>query len=404
MKQLTEMQQLFMELAASFIHNEQAEDIALPENMRELMEFAAIHKMSAPVFEMLRISLPEASGQSCWSVWKKKAIQDVLIQQHRTEAFLEVYQHLQAQGVTALVVKGIVCRSMYALSDYRISGDEDLLVRAEDARACDRILRQQGYIGEEPDFENLPQETGYRNPQTGVYLEVHFSLFDKEQAAFSGLNMLFQDAFERAVVLPVQGKKVWTLAPTEHMLYLLLHCGKHFLFSGFGVRQVCDIVRMAEHWEKEIDWDEVTKKLLQVHMLAFARGLFRIGRDYLHMPEAVYERLCPKEEKAQTECEDLLLDILDAGIYGSSSADRLHSANVTLAAAEKKNVLRQALFPGAAYLQKKYPFAKKYPVLLPAAWAARIVSYVFKRGSHGTGTLEKGMERAALIRKYGLME
>lgn len=404
MKQLTEMQQLFMELAASFIHNEQAGDITLPEDLAELMELAAIHKMSAPVFEMLRISLPEASMQPCWSVWKKKAIQDVLIQQHRTEAFLEVYQQLQAQGVTALVVKGIVCRSMYARSDYRISGDEDLLVRAEDARACDRILRQQGYVGEKPDFDSLPQENGYRNPQTGVYLEIHFSLFDKEQAVFNELNTLFQDAFERAVALPVQGKVVWTLAPTEHMLYLLLHCGKHFLFSGFGVRQVCDIVRMAEYWEKEIDWDEVTKKLFKVHMLVFARGLFQIGKDYLYMPEAVYERLCPKEEKVQPECQDLLLDILDAGIYGSSSADRLHSANVTLAVAGKQNVLSQALFPGVAYLQKKFPFAKKYPVLLPAAWAARILSYVGKRGSRGTATLEKGMERTKLIRKYGLME
>ena len=36
------------------------------------------------------------------------------------------------------------------------------------------------------------------------------------------------------------------LAPTDHLLCLLCHAYKHFLYAGFGIRHVCDIGIFAE--------------------------------------------------------------------------------------------------------------------------------------------------------------
>ena len=54
---------------------------------------------------------------------------------------------------------------------------------------------------------------------------------------------------------------------TDHLLYLILHALKHFLYSGFGIRQVCDIALFSERYRDEIDWSRVKTELQSVSAL-----------------------------------------------------------------------------------------------------------------------------------------
>ena len=416
-EQLNDVQALFMELAGCFIHGEKSAVSELPDGLGELADFSAIHKLSPAVFEVLRTSLPQEvwADSPIWKKWKGRVISQVISQAGRTEAFLNVYQKLVEAGVKPLVVKGIVCRSLYEKSDYRVSSDEDVLVQAVDAAVCDRILLEEGFRRGELDFDNLPHEIGYRNPITGVYLELHFSLFDENGGVFGRLNEAFDDGFERAVSVCIQNVDVWTLHPTKHLLYLLCHCYKHFLFSGFGVRQVCDIVMMAEKWGSDIDWSYLNEQIQEFQMECFWEGLLHIGYGWLHMNTKVYDyagKVVPTADEAKENSFDLLQDILAAGIYGSSTKERQHSANVTLAAAKKENAVLRSLFPGKDYLKAHYSFAEKHPILLPAAWGMRIGKYLLgnakkkpqEPGVKAESSLQIGKKRVELIRKYGLMK
>ena len=113
----------------------------------------------------------------------------------------------------------------------------------------------------------------------------------------------------------------------------------------------------------------------------------------------------------------MLEDILAAGIYGSSTRERLHSANITLAAAKKESGILNALFPNIDYMKARYQYVEKCPLLLPAAWGARMGNYLLKdmRKNHQAAdmaadsgesgsSLEIGKKRVELIRKYGLIE
>ena len=52
-------------------------------------------------------------------VGKREVIRQVMIQSRRTEEFLMLYKKLLEEGLTPLVVKGIICRNMYREADYR---------------------------------------------------------------------------------------------------------------------------------------------------------------------------------------------------------------------------------------------------------------------------------------------
>jgi hypothetical protein len=422
-EQLNQVQELFLELAGCFIHDEKAHLREVPSSLENLANLAGVHKLSPAIFEVLRLSCAKEAFVECefWSGWRGSAIREIIFQGQRADGFLAVYRQLLEAGVKPLVVKGMACRSLYTKPDYRTSSDEDMLVRKEDVAVCDKILLEQGFYRGKLDFENLPHEIAYRNPVNGVYIELHFSLFDAGSDVFGGLNEVFTDAFESARAVKVQGVDVWTLNPTAHFLYLLCHCYKHFLYSGFGIRQVCDMVIMAEKWGHDMDWPYLQEQIEAFRMERFFRGLLNIGYGWLHMPAQVYGQAglnaAESLEEAREASLDLLQDILDAGIYGSSTRERLHSANITLAAAEKESGLLRSLFPGMDYMKSRYPFMEKHPVLLPAAWVVRMSNYVWKGGrksllskqeesvmAESGNSLDIGRKRVELIRKYGLME
>ena len=88
------------------------------------------------------------------------------MQAMQTNQFLRLYEHLRNAGVTPLVVKGIVCRSLYPNSDYRISSDEDLLIPSEQFEVCHKAMLDFGMQVAEPDKSG----SDYRGCRPGKYL------------------------------------------------------------------------------------------------------------------------------------------------------------------------------------------------------------------------------------------
>lgn len=411
--ELTGAQEELLKILESFMHGDKYH---FPEGftqVEELYQLATIHNMAAAVYEQIRgedlLKCPDYAAFV--SAFKSSTIRDVMRQVQRTDGFLRVYQQICAQGVRPLVVKGIICRNLYKKSDYRISGDEDILVKKEDFAVCDSILLKEGFQREEIDEKNLPQEIPYMNLKNGVYIEMHFDLFAEESGAYGHLNKEFADVFDTCICEEIQGKTVWTLNPTLHLFYLICHSLKHFLHGGFGVRQVCDMVMMAEHYGESIDWSYIFRRLKELRMETFWDGLVEIGSEYLGFS---YEKshYPADKRKAHVDCRDLLLDLLNSGIYGDSSMERKHSSNITLAAAEsgKKDTMtsmRASMFPGKEYMKKGYPWLERYPWLLPAAWVMRIVKYLGaakKKGSSEPSGVEIGMSRVELLREYDIID
>lgn len=387
-------------------------DEVSPEQMNTLLDLANEHHVLPMIFEAV-YACPAAAAMdgTLFMQAKRATVQSVMTQALKTEEFLELNQHLRQNSVTPLVVKGIVCRNLYPRPDYRFSGDEDVLCGEHQFTACHEAMSDFGMEPTGPDLDSY--EIPYRNNSV-LYIELHKTLFAQDSDIFGDCNHFFEDAFSQASEIFVNGEPVATLNPTDHMLYLILHAFKHFLHSGFGIRQVCDMVLFANAYGDQIDWTSVLKNCRSIRADRFAAALFRIGEKYLvFSPDQAHYP--PVWREIPVDEIPLLEDLLYGGIYGGSDRSRIHSSNMTLNAvsADKKGKpsrgnLLKTIFPPARLLEIRFPYLHRMPFLLPVAWFCRIFGYIretiSKPASAAADVIRTGSQRIELLRHYDIID
>lgn len=360
-------------------------------------------KLLPILFEAVRKMPAAEENVALFAVTKQQVIGQVLNQTVRSAEFSDLYHKLRSAGLHPIVVKGQLCSRLYPLKDHRISADDDLLIPDGEFMACHEQLLANGLTTDTPADELASaDEVSYTKNGSPLYIELHRRLFDSSEDAHDELNHFF------ASLKPVETDSFLTMPPHEHLLYLLLHAYKHFVRSGIGLRQFCDIGLWARAYHGEIDWQRLHDQCASVHAATFAAAVFRIARDYLGIDFDL-----PTPWDGGIDVEPLLHDTLCGGVYGSNDLTRLHSSTVTLNAVkasrtgEKSSVLR-TVFPKREYLERRYPYLKKRPYLLPVAWAQRIAHYASEKQSgadnSASGSIKLGKERIELMKRYGIMD
>ncbi len=373
------------------------------EDMDEIIRLAELHKVLPMIFDSVYPVCPydEATQEAL-----RRRVRLIVMQQTlRTQRFLELYKKLQLDGLEPVVVKGIICRSLYPAPDFRPSADEDLFIFPKDSELYEKALAESGFRQQEKRSESY-YETSYFSDD-GFHLEVHTSLFSTEIEYFDVFNIVFDGAQNRAVYTQLDSVNIRTLSPTDNLLFLILHSLKHFVHSGVGIRQVCDIILFAESFGEDIDWTRVVSVLKGLGAENYTAGLFGIGERHLGLD--VNKSRYPQELQGLcTDDEILLRDILCAGIYGGSTMSRRHSGGITLSAVQgDKNSLAHRLFPSGKSLDSRFEYAKKNPLLLPVAWVHRLMKYMTEVDKSSENTpaesLRTGRERIELLRGLGLL-
>ena len=360
-------------------------------------------KLLPILFETVRKMPAAEENVALFAVTKQQVIGQVLNQTVRSAEFADLYRKLRTVGLHPIVVKGQLCSRLYPLKDHRISADDDLYISDAEFMACHKQLLANGLTTDTPvDELATADEVSYTKNGSPLYIELHRHLFDSAEDAHDELNHFFAD------LNPVEIDGFLAMPPHEHLLYLVLHAYKHFVRSGIGLRQFCDIGLWARAYHGEIDWQRLHEQCESVHAATFAAAAFRIARDYLGI-----EFDLPAPWGDAVDVEPLLHDSLCGGVYGSNDLTRLHSSTVTLNAVkasrtgEKSGVL-STVFPKREYLERRYPYLKKRPYLLPVAWVQRIVHYAGEKktgaDSSASGSIKLAKERIELMKQYGIMD
>ena len=395
----TEIQFLHIAKAAISGGNLPAEKVDWPA----IFTLANQQKLLPILFEAVRKMPAAEENAALFAATKQQVIGQVLNQTVRSAEFADLYQKLRSAGLHPIVVKGQLCSRLYPLKDHRISADDDLYIPDAEFMACHEVLLANGLTTDTP-ADELPtaDEVSYTKNGSPLYIELHRHLFDSSEDAHDELNHFFTD------LNPVEIDGFLAMPPHEHLLYLILHAYKHFVRSGIGLRQFCDIGLWAQEYHDEIDWQRLHDQCASVHAATFAAAAFRIAREYLGIDFDI-----PAPWDASIDMEPLLHDTLCGGVYGSNDYTRLHSSTVTLNAVkasrtgEKSSVL-STVFPKREYLERNYPYLKKHPYLLPVAWVQRIAHYASEKQSStdnsASGSIKLAKERIELMKQYGIMQ
>ena len=412
------VQELFLQALKAALENKKVswEDELEAQEWLALFHLAEVHNVLPLIYDAV-YSCPaarKAEGE-LFLPFKRRTVQTVMLQTQKTNEFLRLYEKLRDAGIKPCVVKGIICRSIYPNPDHRVSSDEDIWIPKEQFPLGHEVMLSWGMSLSVPEQDiDAAYEVPYGKKGSPIYIELHKSLFPPESAAYGDLNRFFDGITENPEEVLVQGSKLYTMGHTDHLFYLICHAFKHFLHSGFGLRQVCDIILYANTYGDKIDWERIVDQCRQIRAELFTAALFRIGEKYLCFDG---DKACYPAVWRELELDEsvMLEDLLDSGVYGGANMSRKHSSNITLNAvsAQKQgqkagnNVLK-TVFPPAKSLEGRFPYLKEHPYLLPVAWTSRIIHYQKElqqiSGNDAAESIRIGNQRIELMKQYGIIE
>lgn len=380
------------------------ESLSVEADWEQLITIAQNQAISAIFYE----GVAQYSEFQHWNPDKKKILAqkvafDVTKQMQRTEAFHRIYQILLENGLRPIVLKGIVCRSLYGkFADYRPSGDEDLLIPKGQFPRCREILVANGFfqVQELPDetlAEKLQAISFYDTHGSGLTLEIHQNPFGLDSEQCANLSQYYEDAEQKAILLNLDGYPIYSLNHTDHYLFLFFHLYKHFIHSGVGIRQVIDLALYEKIYGEEIQWDIVIKKIQETSTANLYADILKLEKQMGFSPRMQLSPINP---------DNLLLDMLQSGVFGVTSEEQHYSTYVTGSSLTNGSFhFLRTLFPTKKKLLVGYPYLDKQPYLLPWVWIKRIAVFVFRKKKIKTAqeSLKIGKERIRLFQEYNIL-
>lgn len=295
--------------------------------------------------------------------YKRNVIAAVGIQSRKNILFRRLYGEMANESFDPIIVKGPVCAATYPDFDFRLSSDFDIIIKPEIKDKVHTFLIKKGYKCSGEAY----------HAEAGLYLEVHTALFEGEGYIHRNAEKIFSDVCKNTVRSDI----FKTLSYTDNLIYLIYHALKHFTVSGFGVRQIIDIALYAEAFKEDIDFSVVFKNLKKINGNIFALNIFNVAEKYLGFD---FSYILKSVSQKDLFLEEFIRDLLDAGVFGKSGEDRLHSGGIVKGAVEnsgKKSIIK-FLFPKYSYMKNNHKILKYLPVLLPFFWVERIIKYLFK--------------------------
>ena len=382
-------------------------------NWQSILQLSNIHKVLPLVYEALYKSEEfKKTDEDFQKYLKTTSMQIIYNQIQRSERFLQLYEEFNKKGLKILVFKGIILRELYPIPDERISGDEDLLIKKEDLKKAEEILKSKDMdrILSQEEEEDVYH---YFCKKTGLHLELHTGLFGNSSEIYKKMEKTFQGVFDDSEKVIINNVTINTFSLDKHFLYVICHAMKHFVSSGIGIRQICDIVMYINKYYDKINWNYIWQEVSNFGYETLFVNFLQIGIDYLGLDEKKITYVKNKN-KYYINTKNLLEDIIDGGIYGASNQSRLNAANMSLdafnnGANSKINSNLAAIFPKADNLKKRYKYLENHPFLLPIAWISRISTYIKDRGSISNvgltakETIAVGNKRIDLLKEYKLI-
>lgn len=400
--QFTPVQHQFLECISAYLDNREPLELISREEQAELIRLAMEQKLIPMLYASGYCRTMEDSlASEVMSAAKNQSLAQTIA----TISFSLLYREFQSEGLEPILVKGMLSRSLYRDEAVRPSGDEDIYAGERDFLRCHNKLMELGAVSGGGDVDGA-DVIGYTMPNA-LHIELHRRLFDESSEYSRRHNRFFEQAQTQRILLGGRGAEVEirTFAHTENLYYMLLHALKHFIGGGFGVRTALDIALYAQRYLEKIDGEMLQNLLIEDCALNFTSAVFDICIAHFGVSEAILSLVGGRRAGG----DDMLYDMLSAGVYGTADESRAHSANITKNSANgggSLSGLMRSLFPPISYMRSSYDYLNRCSLLLPAAWIQRGFKYLLhlnkNRGNSASDALRIGEQRSRLLRKYDI--
>lgn len=334
------------------------------EQQKELLTFAQRHFTSAFV-------LPYITDPVYLELLKKQT-KSMMLQYHQIAHFTDYTISLLKQAhIQAVLLKGISIAKYYPEAEYRKVGDLDLYI-ADPAqlKQAKKILLSNGFVPvDEVSDHHLTYTYRFPNVKRSFTLELHFRVVGLYQYAPANavIDRIFSSNTLSYVSENFEQSSYLVLPATEYAFYLLHHMLKHYLYSGFGIRLLCDFTFFLNAHKSEIDFKQLYTWCCDSHISHLYEIILVCCRLYL----GLHDDIAPDIHSDKFDCDIFMQCILaeqDMGTITSSTLVRSGSY-------KKLNLLS---YFKEFHLQMKirFPKLKRCYILWPVLWGITLFYFI----------------------------
>lgn len=271
----------------------------------------------------------------------QQVFKDLNLDNRQQYTIAEIRDVFTQRNIPFAFVKGVYLKHDYPETHQRFMSDIDIIVEPDFKAQAEQALVQmggtlKGYDGNDGIFKlhgNVTVETHrylfFRRQQNGVMCYSDWRYFDREN------NALTEEGFA---------------------LQMICHMVSNLCKGGLGIRYVMDLWVYRHCHKTQPDWNAVMEQL-QVW------GLAKVTQNLIALSEHWFG-----DDDTPFPLPELIDDIMNCSLYGKPGKSAVN--NASLAGGRVKAALSQIFLPRSE-LEKRFPWCKKSPLLLPAAFFAR---------------------------------
>lgn len=278
---------------------------------------------------------------------------------------------LDEAQIPYFLLKGISLAQYYPFAESRKLGDVDLYIPDEKSLTkAKTLLIENGFVLV-PEVSDHHLTYQYSFPKIGktFLIELHFRVVGQYQ--FAPANQLV-DTIYSAEKLQTKLQKIEetsyrVLPPTEYAFYLIHHMLKHYLYSGFGIRLLCDFVFFLQAHNTEIDFAQIHDWCCTSHIFHLYEVILESCRIYLGLaPDIDAETHASLED-----CEQFMQQVLDDNDMGTITSSTLVGSN-------SYQSINLFTYAKEFHLQMHVRFPKlgRHVLLWPILWIATLVCFI----------------------------
>lgn len=371
----------FIDLLSNSIRNEVCKKKYDNVDWNELMNLSRKHKIEGLIYSALNKSrLLENIDEDKVNELKKEVFFTGVTQISNMSKLEIVFNEFSKENVPVIVLKGLVVREYYPQPEQRSMSDADIFVKAKDLNKSKKILIDLGYteVDAEASHHIKYIKSGY------PMIELHWHVMKRD--GFSDeLDLFEDDIWDRTIEVKVKGAKVLSLGYEDLALHLCMHMAAHLAASGFGVRQIADLVLLVEKKGHLIDWTLFINKAEEFGFKKFIIIMFKICNILFSMD--IPKEMAVYKIDDEEMFESLISTIFDGGVYGkkdmaSNFANQVafnykgKDSNATIGAIRR---YFRFIFPSIETMSDKYSYARKIRILTPIVWIHHLFSGIFRK-------------------------
>ncbi len=191
-----------------------------------------------------------------------KTKEQLLLLAYRFEQYESILKAVSScfskEQIVFVVLKGSVTNRYYPKPWMRTRSDVDILVKREQLEsAVNALVRHLGFAVESRNYHDVSMRS-----KNGLFLELHFSLFEKNSQMDQVLSTVWDHTAPKK-----EGLCEYVMSDTFFLFHQLTHTAYHFANGGCGVRFVVDLWLLKKNLK--VDEEELQRLCQQSGIYKF---------------------------------------------------------------------------------------------------------------------------------------